>query len=208
MPTVAVNAPKTPVTKGSNGIAMATLPNICKMPGPPAPFVPVPLPNIGTSDNAPLGYSTTVQIEGNPVAIQGASFLSKGDIASLGTGGGIVSNNAQGPTTFLGPGSFDVRIENKNVQLLADPMLNNNGPPGAPALYLYLEKGSARSTAHIALTAQRKAQVRAFHEQGLRAGGKDNGPPGIRTDYAPDYYAAFLIDPEGNNLEAVCFSHD
>jgi len=132
MPTVSVNAPKTPVTKGSNGIAAATLPNVCKMPGPPAPFVPVPLPNIGMSGNSPLGYSTTVQIEGNPVAIQGSSFLSKGDIASMGTGGGIVSNNAEGPTTFIGPGSLNVQIEGKNVQLLGDPMLNNNGPPGSP----------------------------------------------------------------------------
>jgi hypothetical protein len=133
MPTVGINAPKTPVTKGSGGIAMATLPNICKMPGPPAPFVPVPLPNIGTSDNGPKGYSTSVQIEGNPVAIQGSSFLSKGDVASMGTGGGIVSSNVQGPTTFIGPGSLDVKIESKNVQLLGDPMLNNCGPPGSPA---------------------------------------------------------------------------
>jgi hypothetical protein len=133
MPTVAINAPKTPVTKGSNGVAMATLPNICKMPGPPAPFVPVPLPNIGTSDNGPKGYSTSVKIEGHPVAIQGSSFLSKGDIAAQGSGGGIVSMNVQGPTTFIGPGSLDVKIENKNVQLLGDPMLNNCGPAGAPA---------------------------------------------------------------------------
>jgi hypothetical protein len=40
----------------------------------------------------------------------------------------------------------------------------------------------------------------------LKAGGRDNGPPGLRTDYSPNYYAAFLIDPDGNNVEAVC--HD
>jgi hypothetical protein len=39
----------------------------------------------------------------------------------------------------------------------------------------------------------------------LRAGGKDNGKPGLRTDYSPDYYGAFVIDPDGNNVEAVCF---
>src|SRR5689334_22883096 len=133
MPSVAINPPKTPVTKGSSGIAAATLPNICKMPGPPAPFVPTPLPNIGTSDDSPQGYSTSVKIESQPVAIKGASFASKGDIASQGTGGGIISNNVQGPTTFIGPGSFDVQIEGKNVQLLGDPMLNNCGPPGSPA---------------------------------------------------------------------------
>jgi len=129
---VAVNPPKTPVTKGSSGIAAATVPNVCKMPGPPAPFVPTPLPNIGTSDNAPNGYSQTVTIEGNPVAIQGATFNSKGDIASQGTGGGLVSSNVQGPTSFAGPGSMDVKIEGKNVQLLSDPMLNNCGPSGSP----------------------------------------------------------------------------
>lgn len=132
MSSVAVNPPKTPVTKGSNGIAAATMPNVCKMPGPPAPFVPVPLPNIGMSNDSPQGYSTTVKIEKQPVAIQGASFKSKGDIASQGTGGGIVSNNTHGPTKFVAPGSFDVKIQGKNTQYLGDQMLNNGGPSGSP----------------------------------------------------------------------------
>ena len=133
MPSVAVNPPKTPVTKGSNGIAAATIPNVCKMPGPPAPFVPTPLPNIGQSGKTPKGYTTSVKVEGQPVAVKGASFGSSGDIASKGTGGGIISNNAEGPTKFLGPGSFNTKFEGKNVQLLADPMLNNCGPAGSPA---------------------------------------------------------------------------
>ena len=45
----------------------------------------------------------------------------------------------------------------------------------------------------------------AFHAAGLKAGGKDNGKPGPRPDYGPKYYAAFLIDLDGNNVEAVCF---
>lgn len=133
MASVSINSPKTPVTKGSTGIAQATLPNICKMPGPPAPFVPTPLPNIGESGKNPQGYSTTVKIEGEPVAIRGASFGSSGDIASQGTGGGIVSNNVEGPAKFIGLGSFNVTIEGKNVQLLGDPMMNNCGPSGSPA---------------------------------------------------------------------------
>lgn len=133
MSSVAVNPPKTPVTKGSNGLATATLPNVCKMPGPPAPFVPTPLPNIGKSGDSPQGYSTTVKIEGQPVGIQGASFGSMGDVASKGTGGGIVSNNVEGPTKFLAPGSLNVKIEGKNVQYLGDQMLNNCGPGGSPA---------------------------------------------------------------------------
>lgn|GEM_PF-4990855 len=133
MPTVSINAPKTPVTKGSNGVAAATLPNVCKMPGPPAPFVPTPLPNIGMSGKQPKGYSKTVLIEGQPVAIQGASFGSTGDIASKGTGGGLISSNAEGPTKFIGPGSMDVKMEGKGVHLLGDPTFNNCGPAGSPA---------------------------------------------------------------------------
>ena len=51
--------------------------------------------------------------------------------------------------------------------------------------------------------ADRKA-VDKFHEAGIKAGAKDNGAPGIRADYSSKYYAAFLIDPDGNNVEAVC----
>lgn len=133
MPTVAINPPKTPVTKGSNGMAAATLPNICKMPPPPPPFCPTPLPNIGMSGKNPQRYSTTVKIEGQPVAIQGSTFDSVGDLASKATGGGIVSNNAEGPTAFIAPGSLDVKIEGRSVHYLGDQMLNNCGPPGTPA---------------------------------------------------------------------------
>lgn len=132
MGTVAIHPPKTPVTKGSSGIAAATLPNICKMPGPPAPFVPTPLPNIGKSGMSPDGYSTSVTIDGDAVAIQGASFGSMGDVASKGLGGGMVSMNCEGPTKFVAPGSLTVKIEGKNVQLLSDVMSNNNGPSGSP----------------------------------------------------------------------------
>lgn len=132
MPTVAVNPPKTPVTEGSHGIAAATVPNICKMPGPPAPFIPTPLPNIGDSTKSPKNYSKKVKVEGKKVAIKGATFKSMGDIASKGTGGGIVSSNTEGPTSFAGPGSMNVKFEGKNVQLLGDPMLNNCGPSGNP----------------------------------------------------------------------------
>lgn len=132
VPTVSINPPKTPVTKGSQSIAAATTPNVCKMPGPPAPFVPTPLPNIGKSAMSPDGYSTTVKIEGNEVAIRGASFKSMGDIASKGLGGGIVSMNCEGATKFIAPGSMDVNIEGKSVQYLGDQMQNNCGPSGSP----------------------------------------------------------------------------
>lgn len=130
---VGVNPPKTPVTKGSNGIATATLPNVCKMPGPPAPFVPTPLPNIGKSGDSPKDYTKKVKVEKKTVAIRGASFGSMGDMASKGTGGGIVSANTHGPCKFIGPGSMDVKFEGKNVQLLSDPVTNNGGGSGSPA---------------------------------------------------------------------------
>jgi hypothetical protein len=132
MGTVAVNSPKTPVTRGSNGIAAATMPNVCKVPGPPAPFVPTPLPNIGRSGDSPKGYSKGVKMDGQSVALKGASFQSTGDILSKGTGGGLMSANTHGPTKFVGPGSLDTRVEGKNVHLLSDPMLNNCGPSGSP----------------------------------------------------------------------------
>ena len=132
MSSVAIHPPKTPVTKGSRGIAKATLPNVCKMPGPPAPFVPAPLPNIAKSELSPKDYSTTVKIEGNAVAIRGATFESIGDMASKGTGGGLISANCHGPAKFITPGSMTVKIEGKSVHLLGEPMWNNCGASGSP----------------------------------------------------------------------------
>ena len=57
---------------------------------------------------------------------------------------------------------------------------------------------------HIALSAASHAQVQAFHAAALTAGGRDNGAPGLRADYHPNYYAAFVLDPDGHNIEAVC----
>lgn len=57
---------------------------------------------------------------------------------------------------------------------------------------------------HVAFHCSKRAQVDKFYAAALKAGGKDNGPPGIREDYAPDYYAAFVFDPDGHNIEAVC----
>ena len=56
---------------------------------------------------------------------------------------------------------------------------------------------------HLAFQAKDRATVDAFHQAGLAAGGRDNGAPGVRAQYHPGYYAAFLLDPDGNNIEAV-----
>ncbi|MET0676235.1 MAG: VOC family protein [Bradyrhizobium sp.] len=78
------------------------------------------------------------------------------------------------------------------------------GPRGAPALWLHLHKGKATTGAHVAFRAGDHDAIRKFHGEGLQAGGSDNGGAGPRADYSPTYYAAFLIDPDGNNIEAVC----
>lgn len=57
---------------------------------------------------------------------------------------------------------------------------------------------------HLAFRARNRAIVDAFYEAALAAGGRDNGPPGVRAHYHPDYYGAFVFDPDGNNIEAVC----
>ena len=57
---------------------------------------------------------------------------------------------------------------------------------------------------HVAFVAARREQVDAFHRAALEAGGKDNGPPGLRPHYHANYYAAFVIDPDGHNIEMVC----
>jgi catechol 2,3-dioxygenase-like lactoylglutathione lyase family enzyme len=78
------------------------------------------------------------------------------------------------------------------------------GPRGEPALWLSLVPGFTGQGVHVALRAADRAAVDRFHRNGLEAGGRDHGRPGLRTDYSPTYYAAFLLDPDGNNVEAVC----
>lgn len=77
------------------------------------------------------------------------------------------------------------------------------GPKDAPGLWLHADpKGGG---AHICFKAATRKAVEEFHAAGLKAGARDNGAPGLRADYSPGYYGAFLLDGEGNNVEAVCF---
>jgi catechol 2,3-dioxygenase-like lactoylglutathione lyase family enzyme len=75
------------------------------------------------------------------------------------------------------------------------------GPKGEVSLWI--AEGTPHSSCHLALRSTSRENVSLFFDAGLRAGGKDNGKPGVRPDYAEDYYAAFLHDPDGNNVEAV-----
>ncbi len=77
------------------------------------------------------------------------------------------------------------------------------GPPGMPLFWIY-QGDTARSDVHVALRATDRAEVEAFYAAALAAGAVGNGPPGLRPEYHANYYAAFVRDPDGNNLEAVC----
>jgi catechol 2,3-dioxygenase-like lactoylglutathione lyase family enzyme len=72
-----------------------------------------------------------------------------------------------------------------------------------PNFWLAKAEG-APTTAHVAIRADTRSVVDEFHAAALAAGGTDNGPPGPRPRYHPNYYGAFVHDPDGNNIEAVC----
>jgi catechol 2,3-dioxygenase-like lactoylglutathione lyase family enzyme len=78
------------------------------------------------------------------------------------------------------------------------------GPPGEPALWLYGVGSAAGGGAHVAFRAATREAVDRFHAAGVGSGGRDNGAAGPRPEYGLTYYAAFLTDPDGNNVEAVC----
>jgi catechol 2,3-dioxygenase-like lactoylglutathione lyase family enzyme len=78
------------------------------------------------------------------------------------------------------------------------------GPPGRPHFWVGTGRGTPGSGSHIAFSAQSRAQVDAFHAAALAAGARDNGAPGLRPHYHPNYYGAFAIDLDGHNIEAVC----
>lgn len=79
------------------------------------------------------------------------------------------------------------------------------GEPPKPDFWMH--SGSPnKPPIHIAFRARKRAVVDAFYKAALAAGGKDNGPPGPRPHYHPNYYGAFVLDPDGHNIEAVC--HD
>ena len=77
------------------------------------------------------------------------------------------------------------------------------GTGGKPDFWIGGE-GKLEKPLHVAIAAKDRASVDAFHRAALAAGGKDNGAPGLRPQYHPNYYGAFVLDPDGHNIEAVC----
>ncbi|PRD44441.1 glyoxalase/bleomycin resistance/extradiol dioxygenase family protein [Phyllobacterium phragmitis] len=79
------------------------------------------------------------------------------------------------------------------------------GRNGKPEFWIGAQRGARlQGTLHVAFSAGTRTEVVRFHQVALAAGGRDNGAPGIREDYHPDYYGAFVLDPDGHNIEAVC----
>ena len=77
------------------------------------------------------------------------------------------------------------------------------GTKGKPDFWIGGE-GGLNKPLHIAIATKDRATVDAFYKAAMAAGAKDNGPPGVRAHYHPNYYGAFVLDPDGHNIEAVC----
>ena len=88
--------------------------------------------------------------------------------------------------------------------VLRFPQVVGFGVAGKPDFWI--ATGKPTDKLHVAFRATGRGQVRAFYQAALAAGARDNGPPGIREIYHPNYYGAFVHDPDGHNIEAVC--HD
>ena len=91
------------------------------------------------------------------------------------------------------------------ITLVKEPMGAAAGFGRDGKAFFWLEPGRrVVKELHVAFEVQERAQVDAFHAGGLAAGGTDNGRPGVRAQYHPDCYGAYILDPDGNNVEAVC----
>ncbi len=99
----------------------------------------------------------------------------------------------------LAPLGIGVAIEGEGWAML--------GRPGKPQFWIG-SMGPSPGPVHLAFAADTREQVRRFYKAAIAAGGKDNGPPGLREHYHPGYYGAFVIGPDGHNIEAVCHKPD
>ena len=89
-------------------------------------------------------------------------------------------------------------------ELIMEPSVSTAGFGRRGKPDFWIGHGDRGQPVHIAFAASDRASVDAFHEEALAAGGRDNGGPGLRLEYHQSYYAAFVFDPDGNNIEAVC----
>ena len=91
------------------------------------------------------------------------------------------------------------------ISLLLEPVpgVGGFGEEQKPYFWIDTRRSAAQNAVHVAFAAADRATVDAFHAAALAAGGTDNGAPGIRAIYHPNYYGAYVVDPDGNNIEAV-----
>ncbi len=99
----------------------------------------------------------------------------------------------------LAPLGYEVILQRPSAEA---PLVVGLGEADGTDVWLGL--GTPTAPQHIAFRTSSRKVVRAFYEAALAAGGKDNGPPGVRATYHAHYYGAFVLDPDGHNIEAVC----
>jgi catechol 2,3-dioxygenase-like lactoylglutathione lyase family enzyme len=102
---------------------------------------------------------------------------------------------------------YQAALATLGIELLADFAFERERVAGfgkdQPTFWISNGK-LTRGETHVAFTARSRAEVNAFYSVATSMGGRDNGAPGIRAQYHPDYYGAFVLDPDGHNIEAVC----
>ena len=99
---------------------------------------------------------------------------------------------------------FTEALSPLGYELIMEPSVSTAGFGRRGKPDFWIGQGDRGQPVHIAFAASDRASVDAFHEEALAAGGRNNGGPGLRPKYHPSYYAAFVFDPDGNNIEAVC----
>jgi catechol 2,3-dioxygenase-like lactoylglutathione lyase family enzyme len=106
-------------------------------------------------------------------------------------------------TTTLAPLGYDLVMEVGSDQTESGAAACGFGPAGNPVFWIGAD-GALADRVHVAVAAKDRASVDAFYQAALAAGARDNGAPGVRPHYHPNYYSAFVIDLDGHNIEAVC----
>jgi catechol 2,3-dioxygenase-like lactoylglutathione lyase family enzyme len=100
---------------------------------------------------------------------------------------------------------YKAALAQLGVALLMEPRAKSAGfGNDGPSFWIAERPRGVPGGLHLAFTAEDRAIVDAFHAAGLGAGGVDNGAPGVRAIYHPHYYGAYILDPDGNNIEVVC----
>ncbi len=99
---------------------------------------------------------------------------------------------------------FQEALSPLGYELLMEHRISGAGFGQAGKPDFWIKKGVLSSAIHVAFASPDRATVDAFHDAATAAGGCDNGPPGLRPEYHSTYYGAYVLDPDGNNIEAVC----